>query len=214
LGYGLPGRKVPNSLRFKRYHWTTKVGPNKPGNALWNSLTDLYGLPETLLESIKIVGGPKLANNIENLIKGRKLLAPVLKTVTNDYSFRRLSSFPDKELKVRVIGILDYFSQTSLKPLHLYLFRVLRKIGQDCTFNQGAFKDDAKFLAGDIFYSYDLSQATDRFPIKFIASVLKGRLSPRYVHHWINIMVGYPFDTPEGNKISYSVGNPMGAYSS
>jgi hypothetical protein len=52
---------------------------------------------------------------------------------------RKLSWFPDKELKVRVIAIGDYYSQAALKPFHHYLFRVLRKIPQDCTFNQAAF---------------------------------------------------------------------------
>lgn len=52
---------------------------------------------------------------------------------------RVLRSFPDKELKVRTIAIGDYFSQGALKPLHSYLFRVLKRIPQDCTFDQGGF---------------------------------------------------------------------------
>lgn len=53
---------------------------------------------------------------------------------------RRLVCFPDKEGKTRIIAILDYFSQTVLKGLHSYLYRALRKIPQDVTFDQGAFK--------------------------------------------------------------------------
>jgi len=63
---------------------------------------------------------------------------------------------------VRVIAQLDYFSQTVLKPLHEYLFAVLRKIPQDQTYDQGGFR---KALEGaEIYYSIDLSNATDRFP--------------------------------------------------
>lgn len=54
---------------------------------------------------------------------------------------RKLSCFADKEGKTRVIAIGDYFSQTVLKGLHNYLYKVLKKIPQDCTFDQGKFRD-------------------------------------------------------------------------
>jgi len=118
---------------------------------------------------------------------------------------------------VRVIAQLDYFSQTVLKPLHEYLFAVLRKIPQDQTYDQGGFR---KALEGaEIYYSIDLSNATDRFPIDLIAQVLNSRFPASYVEAWKDVMVGYPFRYyPYGSKvsqeISYAVGNPMGAYSS
>jgi hypothetical protein len=59
--------------------------------------------------------------------------------VSTDSFSRKLSYFPDKEGKTRIIGILDYFSQTVLKKLHSFLFRILDRIPQDCTFDQGAF---------------------------------------------------------------------------
>lgn len=91
---------------------------------------------------------------------------------------RKLSSFPDKELKVRVIAIGDYFSQAVLKPFHAWLFKFLEKIPQDHTHNQGGFKTlmTANSLNHERFCSADLSAATDRFPIEVIAEVLKGRL--------------------------------------
>lgn len=54
---------------------------------------------------------------------------------------RKIVAIPDMEGKSRVIAILDYWSQTALRPLHKFLFGILRRIPQDCTFNQGAFKD-------------------------------------------------------------------------
>lgn len=57
---------------------------------------------------------------------------------------RRLTYFADKEGKTRVIAILDYFSQTVLRGLHSYLFKLLRKIPQDMTFDQGAFVERVK----------------------------------------------------------------------
>jgi hypothetical protein len=82
---------------------------------------------------------------------------------------------PDKEGKTRVIAILDYFSQTALKPFHEYLFRLLRKIPQDCTFDQGSFVESVRNWKDPVYYSVDLTAATDRFPIELICWVLEGR---------------------------------------
>lgn len=206
LGY-LPSQKVPRALGWKQYHFTTKSGPN--GHALWQSLSDLASLPESLIESLSVMGGEKFAK----ILAVVKSMLPILAFVlpVHEGKIRKLSYFPDKEAKVRVIAILDYWSQTVLRVLHRYLFRVLKKIPQDCTFHQGSFMD--KLEGAEIYYSIDLTAATDRFPIALIANVLKGALPFHYVDHWVNVMVGYPFDY-DGKGISYAVGNPMGAYSS
>jgi hypothetical protein len=91
----------------------------------------------------------------------------------------KLSYFSDREGKTRVVAIADYFSQTVLRYLHSYLFSILKLIRQDCTFDQGKFKDLLK--DGRLFYSVDLTSATDRFPIDLIADLLKGHLPDSYV---------------------------------
>lgn len=96
-----------------------------------------------------------------------------------DPLIRKLSWFPDKEDKVRIIAILDYWSQSVLRGLHSYLFRVLKKIPQDCTFNQGSFKD--KIRGWTRYHSLDLTAATDRFPISIICDVLEGHFPQHYV---------------------------------
>jgi len=209
LGYMSLTGHIPGALRFKRYHFTSKSGPS--GHALWTSLADLSLVirDETLIAAVKLVGGPKLSNNIDVLIKVLPILSKVLPV--NGRSLRKLSWFPDKEMKVRVVAIGDYWSQCALKPLHHYLFRLLRKIPQDCTFNQAAFTDKVK--GWEVFYSIDLTAATDRFPISVIYDVLNGHLPVSYLNAWKHIMVGLPFDFQD-RKISYSVGNPMGFYSS
>lgn len=97
---------------------------------------------------------------------------------SGDLFSRKLSYFPDKEGKTRVIGILDYFSQTVLRKLHSFLFRILDRIPQDCTFDQSAF---LKGVADwKIYYSVDLSAATDRFPIQVIYDLLRSHLPQEY----------------------------------
>jgi hypothetical protein len=93
--------------------------------------------------------------------------------------YRKICAIPDKEGKTRVIAIGDYFSQTVLKPLHTYMFSVLRRINQDCTFNQGDFIN--KLPKEGPFYSMDLSNATDRFPIDVISDLLSSHIDKEFI---------------------------------
>jgi hypothetical protein len=127
---------------------------------------------------------------------------------------RRLVGIPDLEGKTRVIAILDYWSQTALRPVHNFLFKVLRTIPQDMTFTQGSFVDHVKRWGEVTLFSIDLTSATDRFPIDLISEVLQGHFGRDFSRAWKDVMVGYPFVTPDGQEVSYSVGNPMGAMSS
>lgn len=202
---------LPKRILWKDYHFTTKTGPN--GHALWSSLADLAALPDSLVESIKVVGGKKLAHHMEVLRKYLPHLLPLFGVQPNRY--RKVSAISDQEGKTREIAILDYFSQTALRGLHKYLYRLLRRITQDCTYDQGSFKHKIESMVNNNhkYYSCDLTAATDRFPMEFICNVLKGRLTDDYVNSWRDIMVGYPFESTTG-PLRYAVGNPMGAYSS
>lgn len=210
---------LPRSLLFKKFHFTTKGGPN--GHALFTALLDLIALDPITVQAIRIVGGNLLCTHLDLLLKYldrlEKLLPElfVIKRFEQYVYERTLAFFPDKENKVRVIAIADYWSQTVLRPLHLYLFSVLKRITQDCTFNQGSFAEKlALGSRGDDFVSADLSAATDRFPIEVIALVLSGRLPKWYVEAWKTIM-SRPLKKPKSDEfISYAVGQPMGMYSS
>jgi hypothetical protein len=89
---------------------------------------------------------------------------------------------------------------------------VLKRIPQDCTFEQGKLLEKISRYKGKKF-SYDLSAATDRFPIIFIGHILEGIFPKVYVDAWKYILVGLPF-LFEGKQLKYSVGNPMGAFTS
>lgn len=68
------------------------------------------------------------------------------------------------------------------------------------------------------YYSFDLSAATDRFPIDLIKGFLAHNYGENIAIAWYDVMVGYPFKFkgPKGSnrEYCYSVGNPMGFYSS
>jgi len=206
--------KVPKSVYWKRFHLTTKTGPN--GQAMWSALADLYALPHDLVACIGRIGGKKLASRMELLRDlGENNFLHRFFTGTKSGSFRKISAIPSQEGKTREVAILDYWSQTCLKGLHKYLFSILRRIPQDCTFNQGSFVDKLSFdERGQSFWSIDLTAATDRFPMKLIHKLISVRFGDGYANDWRHVMVGYPFQTLSHGEISYATGNPMGAYSS
>lgn len=144
-------------------------------------------MPDSLVKELGILAGPRLENLVASYYKHPVVLRffnslDVIKAKVKDRgSFRRLSYFPDKENKVRTVGILDYFSQTALKPLHIYISRALKKIRQDCTLDQGKFKELLLNSNVDKYYSVDLSAATDRFPISVIKQLLSAQLPAPYV---------------------------------
>jgi hypothetical protein len=51
----------------------------------------------------------------------------------------RLSIIKDPECKMRVIAISDYFTQFTLKPIHVNFMNLLRKMPCDRTFTQDPF---------------------------------------------------------------------------
>lgn len=77
--------------------------------------------------------------------------------------------------KVRVFAILDSITQSLLKPLHEFLFEILRNIPNDGTFDQESSvrRSSEKFQKYGVAYSFDLSSATDRIPARLTASIIE-----------------------------------------
>jgi hypothetical protein len=192
------------------FHLTTKAGPN--GLALLSSLTDLHLLPDWLIKSIGVLGGEDLVARMDLLRES----IPLGKwesffKIRPSSLIRKLSIIHDPEAKERVIAILDYWSQTALRPLHQAEFRLLKRIQGDCTFNQGDF---TRWLpASGPYHSLDLTSATDRFPAELQRHVLEQLIGKEKADAWLQIMVKEPFHY-QGEQYSYAVGQPMGAYSS
>lgn len=132
--------------------------------------------------------------------------------------FRKLSFFSDKEGKTRVIGIVDYWSQSALRPLHLFVNRLLKSLDQDMTFNQSKFTNNPISKGTHKFHSIDLSAATDRMPILLQKRILSLFMTNDKVEAWHRLLTFYPFalQSPcDGmTEVKYETGQPMGAYSS
>jgi hypothetical protein len=143
--------------------------------------------------------------------------------------------------KVRIFAMIDFWSQMALKPLHDFLLKVLRGLCRgdvrlDGSFDQGETVEYLRSLTASPrrkFWSYDLSSATDRFPLVIQKSLIQALFTEEFGSLWATLMTDRDFVIPvlndwrakgkykdyfsENNPVSrvrYSVGQPMGAYSS
>lgn len=124
----------------------------------------------------------------------------------------RLSVVYDQAGKARIVAMPSFWIQLCLKPLHESIFRFLKTVAEDGTFNQlGPLnKLKANPNKGHDFSCFDLSAATDRLPIDLQVDILNllgldGQL-------WRDLLdIPWSF---RGKEVRYAVGQPMGAYSS
>jgi hypothetical protein len=218
---------------WSKPHISTKKGPQ--GQALLTSLSELTLLTPKQEEYIKLLGGQSLSKMISENKEGLDILEMIksLKTEglfsiarwwrtifpTKSSNLRKLSYFPDKEGKTRIIAILDYWSQSALRPLHLKIFSLLRGLKFDYTFDQGKFVQNLPKAPIGNYYSIDLSAATDRMPIALQKRVVEFLYdSSEKADAWEFLLVGTEFTVRLPSKevisVAYGAGQPMGAYSS
>lgn len=194
-------------IQWNDPHMTTKAGPN--GHALGTSLIDLAMLPQEIINDVVTLGGSYLRSYIFYMIK---ILPSVCPTIPESGTLRKISVIRDKSCKNRPIAVFDYWTQTALRPVHDLFMEMLKSFSSDCTFNQ----DHELTLSTGMstFHCMDLSSATDRFPADLQQEVVEAVLGSQKAQAWRRLMTNHKFVTPTGGEVSYTVGQPMGAYSS
>jgi hypothetical protein len=142
----------------------------------------------------------------------------------------KLAALPEAAGKVRIIAIVDAWTQTYLTPVHDYFFRLLKKVPQDATFDQqGAVSNFAKKGLKNLF-SFDLSAATDTIPWTLYQAIMKHLLPVGVSDAWLALLRDREWLLPmwkepdekhpkrlqvDGKSfIKYNRGQPMGARSS
>lgn len=124
----------------------------------------------------------------------------------------KLSVVYDQAGKARVVAITNWWIQIALKPLHHSIFRWLGSLTTDGTFDQDAClnRQINRVEPGTIFYSIDLTAATDRIPVEFLCQILT--LSGLRGDLWKTLLdLKWSY---KGTFYRYAVGQAMGAYSS
>jgi len=200
--------------QWEACHTTTKSGPN--AQALIGSIEDASLLSDEQISDLFTIGGEGLVRLIGTI----RLISPLawlssFKLMPKG-RLARLTLVKDKEAKCRIVAILDYWTQTALKPLHDALMRLLKGLKGDCTFNQGSFRSSLPRRGP--YYSMDLSSATDRMPVSLQVSVLEALVGNKeYVEAWRRLVIDRDYWAcwlRPHVALRYAVGQPMGAYSS
>jgi hypothetical protein len=181
------------------------------------SLAQLRGKTQTELETLR---RPRSE-------KGRVALRKRNEFANGSFANGRLSVKVEPAGKARVFAMVDYWTQVAVKPLHDWIFSVLREIPSDGTFNQlEPVKRLLKKVSPDqTIYSYDLSAATDRLPVliqglllwqifgRHMASTWRALLCNRNYYLGIKHARAARLGR-KGVNLRYAVGQPMGAFSS
>nr|DAZ90601.1 TPA_asm: RdRp [Halichondria panicea mitovirus 2] len=142
----------------------------------------------------------------------------------------RLTAFNDGGGKARIIGIVNPFVQSLLKPLHDGIFSWLKRQREDYTFDQDGIKKTyfEWVRLGKPIYSLDLSSATDKLPLSVQLAILESSL-PLDVIESLRFLFTHPYLVPpkgprhedvnlepysEWHQVSYGRGQGMGIYGS
>lgn len=107
-----------------------------------------------------------------NLHSGLHKVATAL--VKSSVPHSKLAFLSDKACKTRVVAIGDVITQCLMKPVHTYLFNILRKLECDGTFEQDIQRERVREATrGNLkLFSIDMKSCTDRLPLVFIMMAL------------------------------------------
>lgn len=166
--------------QVSRLRISTSGGPNHRVAVLGSTL-DAYALsknPELMsyLEQVSRHTGPGLFSllqkEIESIPSWVSTLSSVMKGRLEDLTLGKLSEKLEAAGKIRLFAVADIWTQSVLSPLHEAIFSVLRNWQTDGTFDQ--LRPLKRLMSKGLmsFYSFDLSAATDRLPIKFQVQIL------------------------------------------
>jgi hypothetical protein len=208
--------KYPKDM-LKVHYISSKGSPTGPATmtsliALRNYSEEMLRHMFTFLSPINIGQIMRIYTMLEEngqFILEKLGLSKYLKRV----NFGKLALVHDPEFKVRIIAMVDYYTQWILKPIHSDLLRFLNKIPMDRTFTQDP-RHSWDLSNNEKFHSLDLSAATDRFPIFLQERLIKYLYGVEKAKSWVYLLTNRSYATPEGDLLKYSVGQPMGAYSS
>ena len=219
----------PTIPQWKKFHVSIKAGPN--GRAMLSAPLDAVALqasgawdPFLRLASL-MRGGSKLVRATERLAwLTRTFMRPFWSNFLGSVPIGKLSNVTEPRGKVRVVAIPGYQIQSLLKPLHDTLYDFLRNLQADHTFDQDRGVRRCIASGQKTMNSYDLSAATDRFPIWFEETVLRHLFSKSgqardFSTAWRTLLESLEFVyrlTPRGrlHTLKYGSGQPMGTYSS
>jgi hypothetical protein len=183
-------------------------GPNGPALA-----TSHYDAVAVMEDAILLEHLTQLAQ-----LTGRDIILDQMKAVASHsqggrYLHSRLALLQVGGGKTRTIAMGDYWSQNILKGIHETIMNILKRLETDGTYNQD---DQFERILSSANYessSFDLSNATDRFPVELQEILLSHMFSGPIAYHWRMVLTARVFSY-QGKTYKYKSGQPMGILSS
>lgn len=149
------------------------AGPNHKISIL-GAASDAYCYAQRadLTESLRTLSR-YFTSDLHHLLDEEMLyLKGITPKADKEFILGKLSTKVEAAGKVRVFAIVDVWTQTVLEPIHKHVFSIIRKIRNDGCFDQNRPLRRLLDKRIDQTFCYDLSAATDRFPIDFQVQVL------------------------------------------
>jgi hypothetical protein len=218
-------KECVNSLAHieREHHWMTDSGsiPNTDPKAITKRKT----LQATMARMLVSSRGPfsSLPENVDP--------APYFHTQNGEIPegvpipiLGRLHAIDEPAGKVRVVAICDYWTQVAMKPVHMHLFDILKRIPNDGTFDQQGRTTEYFDKGYSPHWSFDLKAATDTIPLALYIECLAPLLRKKEESYekgrertqlWARILTERDFLLPDRSGfVRYGTGQPMGALSS
>lgn len=195
-------------------HVTTKAGPS--GLAMVNSVNDLYALMEDKQLFMILKRYLKVTNQLALLsYLGYLYVQHQDAAIVPSRTLSKLAFLSEGGGKTRTIAIADYWSQCALKSLHKELMGKLRKMQTDGTYDQNRLALSMRNWTetGRSISCFDLTTATDRFPVVLQQVVIQSMSNESVAAAWRMLLTERIFSSTIGD-VKYAVGQPMGMLSS
>lgn len=227
-----------SNLAPTTFHFSGKASPSEV-NSSSGLLTDIYYLfsredgkviHDNIMNYLKVVGSvwntQQFLERLNDALRIVERMTDVYPKCSMKNPFGQFAIKKEAAGKIRVFALVDSITQSVMKPLHKALFRVLKQLPNDGTFDQDASvtRCSVKAEKAGKAYSFDLSAATDRLPVSLTGNILESLFEiPGLSQSWQKVMVDRPFEFSssindefelEPQKFYYSVGQPMGCLSS
>jgi hypothetical protein len=137
-----------------------------------------------------------------------------IETPNKGFCTGRISLIQEGGGKTRTIAIGDYWTQNVLQTIHDKLMSTLRRLRTDGTYDQGNQVERISTLSkGHKTFCFDLSNATDRFPLVLQEILLSFVFTNEIAHYWSEVLRSRSFKY-QNDEVSWKVGQPLGLLSS
>lgn len=221
-------RKMSPEIKDELLHMTARNGPNGP--ALPRAHIDALAVfqDKNIYEGIRSLNSSRaIPQRDPRITRGEKKDAVFAATLRLGEKLRNRWQKPELHsrlqflavggCKTRTIAICDFFSQDALRPLHKWAYRFLSKLSTDGTFSHNRIShilcENTRMKKPS--YCFDLTTATDRFPVWLQTEFLSMVIDPDLALSWETVICKRKFAIPGSeHSVEYACGQPMGALSS